>query len=225
MRNLNLSSDNKDSRLRPLVFRVIACTWRTSSSKLPQSIAPFVQHLIIDGYYVKGILSSCPNIINLTIHGYYTDLNLQEMTHLTRLGVDSSYIQPHNELPIQPYFNLTHLNVHGANPDSSWREWEFLAHLPKLTHINTDEAIQNHISKVLRLCPLLKILVVEFFKSHRSLHYLHACYQVDDNRLVLTVWKSYSGHIRDWERGAHGLVDLWIISERIVFARSSECSC
>ena len=121
-----------------------------------------MQHLVFNGCFTNGslsaLLSSCPNIINLAIHGHNTNLALQEMSHLSRLAVNSSYIQPHDESPIQPYLNLTRLNIHDSKCDSSWREWEFLAHLPKLTHISTDEAIKNHIPLVLVLMSLPKTL-------------------------------------------------------------------
>ena len=182
-----------------------------------------MQHLIVDGAYIKGslpsILSSFPNITNLAIQGYHTNLDLQELSHLIRkLAVDSSYLF-HDKSPIQ---NLTHLTIHGYKADSSWINWEFLAHLPKLTHINADKAIQKHVPKLLLLCPFLKLLVVELFNSYKGLNYLDACLPVDDDRLVLTVGQDYTDRILDWERGASGGVDLWINSERIVFARSSE---
>ena len=167
---------------------------------------------------LSGVLSSCPNIINLAIKSHFTNLALQELSHLTSLAVDSSYTL-HDKLPIQ---NLTHLTIHGSKADSSWRDWEFLAHLPKLTHINVDKAIQNHISKVLLLCPFLKLLVMEFFDSYKNLMYGRACYPLDDDRLVFMVRQIYSDYVLDWERGANGGVDLWIFAERVVFARSSE---
>ena len=139
------------------------------------------------------------------------------MSHLTHLSVDLSTVQPHDESSIQ---NLTHLSIHASKANSSWREWEFLARLPKLTHISADHAIEDHISKVLLLYPFLKLLVVESFVSYIN---LGACYLVDDDCLVLMTAQNYTDHVVDWERGANGGVDLWIFSERIMFARSSEC--
>jgi len=187
-----------------------------------------VQHLIINGYPVDGslsaVLSSCPNVINLAIQGHYENHALHVMSHPTHLTVASSCVQPHDKLPIQPHLNLTHLSIHGFNnAKTSWREWEFLAHLPKLTHICADNAIQDHIPTVLPLCPRLKLLVMVSFVSYLCNDDLPDLYLVDDNRLVLMVGQSYSTYALDWERGANGGVDLWIFAERVAFARSSAC--
>ena len=75
---------------------------------------------------------------------------------------------------------------------------------------------------MLLFCPFLKLLVVESLVSYTN---LGASYLVDDDRFVLTMAQNYTGHVLlDCERGANGGVDLWTFSERIVFARSSECS-
>ena len=189
-----------------------------------------MQHLIIDGSLINvsllAILFSCPNIIGLAIQRHYMgnlQVLLQEMSRLTRLAVGSCRVLAYDEPPIQPYLNLTHLSMHGSKVVESGREWEFLAHLPKLTHICVDNAIQDHIPKVLLLCPLLKLFVVASFVSYINLEELGDVFLVDDNRLVLMVRQSYNDQVLDWERGANGGVDLWIFAERVVFARSSEC--
>ena len=161
-----------------------------------------MQHLIINGSFnvsLPAILSFCPNIINLAIQRHSIGnlgVVLQEMSRLTHLAMD--------------------LSMHGSS-------WEFLAHLPELTHICADNAIKDHIPKVFLLCPLLKVFVVASVLCYINLEYLRDLFLVDNNRLVLTVRQSYKDQIVDWERGANGGVDLWIFAERVVFARSSEC--
>lgn len=208
--------------------------------QLLQSVGPVVQHLLINSCSDKEsmctIISSCPNIRNLSIHlplsgnkGLHMELTRflpvlgQGIPHLNHLTVAFLSIKTSDEFLSPPFLNLTHLDVLFPYPYISQERWEILTHLPKLTHICVGSVIQvDHILKVL-LCPRLKILILKPYICVHNVD-MGAFYNVGDNRLVLLQEEDYDSRILDWERGAMGGVDTWIFGELIVRARDSEYS-
>ena len=195
-----------------------------------------MQQLIVDGDFanesLRTVLSSCPNITDLAIHHEFTPYGtakwtyyyllpiVQEIPHLKRLTVGSlSLLSYYRESLVRNLLNLTHLSIHGSLI-RSWEEWDVLTRLPKLTHLNMECVTQEHIPKLLLLCPLLKLLVLYHCCICRT--GADAYYWVNDNRLLLLQKQPYDEWILNWERGANGAVDSWIFSERVVFARESE---
>jgi len=127
------------------------------------------------------------------------------------------------EFLTQPFLNLTHLLVVPDNPRFNQGQWEFLTHLPKLTHIHLGTVIQpSEIWRLLQLLPLLKILILmPYYKSCPEAD-LNALVYVDDNRLVCVGEGDYVNLAVDWEIGTSGGMDTWIFAELVVLARASE---
>jgi hypothetical protein len=125
---------------------------------------------------------------------------------------------------IQPFSNLTHLDILEFGSDSWEGQWEVFTRLPKLTHIGVGCRIKRDVvSKLLLFCSRLKLLVVMpryspllRYKDPEPLH------KVEDNRLVMVENLDWLDLIHDWEKGANGGVDIWVFSELIVTARNSE---
>jgi hypothetical protein len=193
--------------------------------RFPQSllsVGHFVQHLAIGGDSVsrrnlKHILSSCSNLRSLAVWPIPAAKDflptLGQTPCLTRL---SAYFLGVPYSLDQPFPNLTHLEILDFNSDSWEGHWEFLIHLPKLTHLGVGCSIKcDAVSKLLLNCPHLSLFLLmdDPNDGYRDL------YGVDDNRLVLLCWESFDDVIHDWEKGANGGVDMWIFSEFIVIAR------
>jgi len=143
------------------------------------------------------------------------------MPHLTRL---SARIQDvlFDDLFIESFSNITHLDMLGFISDSWERHWKVLTHLPRLTHLSIPDDIRLAVaSKFLLFCPLLKVMIV----IPGPLRYSEdALEMVDDDRFVLLESLSYTYIVHDWETGANGGVDIWFFGELIAFARHSEYS-
>jgi len=179
--------------------------------------------------FLITILSSCPNVRNLAIYLPTSwgedELDsllpaLKKMSRLTRLRAGLSCVC-YTELRIQPFLNLTHLEIL-LSSGRSWGNWEALTHLPKLTHISVECVIPvNDVLKLLKGCRRLILLIVVPLNGH-SAQDLDALYRVDDNRLVLLGRLNYVNSILDWEKGANGGVDTWVFAELVVLARDSE---
>jgi len=128
----------------------------------------------------------------------------------------------YDDLLIEPFSNLTHLGIisNGGSWEERWEgRWEVLIHLPKLTHIRISHKISlKVVAKLLRLCPILKVLVAMPVQNADSLTV------VNDKRFVLLKFLYHASLIHDWEKGVNGGMDVWSFCDLIVLARSSEYS-
>ncbi|KAJ7625726.1 hypothetical protein FB45DRAFT_1005066 [Roridomyces roridus] len=115
-----------------------------------------------------------------------------------------------------PFFvRLTHLDLPGAHSDR-WADWEPLALLPQLTHLSFSEDFHSTpiFKNLLQYCPSLQALVV-LFSAPALLNLLAGVLRVGvpDARFVVLLVLDRD---EDWETGARGGEDYWILAEEEV---------
>ncbi|KAF9478358.1 hypothetical protein BDN70DRAFT_994267 [Pholiota conissans] len=196
-----------------------------------ENVAPLVKNLLISEELappqIKQFLSHFPNVQNLAVWTNRTDLaNLQDCAEfqglpLRRLSVfvmDLSRV----DLSGRVFSRITHLELIRARKEP-WEAWEPLASLPCLTHLLLESAvprdiIHNFMGKCTQLVCLIQLVhafIVGYWGEEKRLELCRG----PDHRLVSLSYKSASDFMRDWENGAQGDVNVWIVAERIAAAR------
>ncbi|KAJ7059710.1 hypothetical protein C8F01DRAFT_217957 [Mycena amicta] len=167
------------------------------------------------GPEVLAALGFLPNLRRMTVdvgelftgHGVFES---PRQVSRVRLEID----------PAHPVFaHVTHLSLHDNLDDARTRErvCAALPGMPSLTHLRLKfrppELSNATLRHILTACPQLELLLLTTDDTDVS----GEGYPIDDPRLV---WGRMDDHYEpfwaDWERGANGLLDMWVLAEQMV---------
>ncbi|KAJ7059738.1 hypothetical protein C8F01DRAFT_1254649 [Mycena amicta] len=166
------------------------------------------------GSEVLAALGSLPNLRHMT-------LDLGKL--FTRQSGPGAFDQTLEIDPAHPAFtHVTHLSLHDSleYEETRQRICAALPGMPSLTHLRlkfTPRALSNAtLRHILSECPKLAVLLLTTDDEDVT----GVGYPTDDPRLV---WGRMGDHYysfwADWERGANGLVDMWVLAQEMVKER------
>ena len=149
-----------------------------------------------------------------------------EKLSLRRLSADFSDLG-HNDYLGLTFSNITHLDVikfHGR----TWKEWEVLSKLPRLSHLLIGPLVDLEVfPNLLHHASQLRILifmpepddVAVWLQDHeKNQHSLCD----DDVRLVLLNSPRFPGLVEDWIKGGELGLDNWTFCELVSIARKRQ---
>ncbi|TFK64837.1 hypothetical protein BDN72DRAFT_846247 [Pluteus cervinus] len=232
------------SWVRPIQFRIfqgyklrvtspgfLEAAWFEKNGK-------YIQDLIweLEARQLLPLLSSCPNLQNFALW-YSGDDDLSSFLpilttiqprrlslNLPALFSDSLFTRMHAQ--DAAFRNLTHLDLI-SNIDE-WAEIEGIGELPSLTHLAySGEFPLEIVHAVLKYCKTLQVLVLlptllpqpdwPVFEPE-TVKGIEFDANSDDPRIVVFVCRFRE----DWEKGAQGGKDMWLMAEEIVAKRGKE---
>ncbi|KAJ7144515.1 hypothetical protein C8R44DRAFT_846272 [Mycena epipterygia] len=174
---------------------------------------------------ITRVLSVCGAAIDFQLAtGSPTLLPLLGSLPLRRLSANLADLFPRPSGPdfAHPLFaEITHLTIHD-DPGESWEPWSGLATIRGLTHL----AFHHHrilppiCHGALLHCTSLEVLANLFYSGHIYMRFLPSYAAVAlDPRFVMLVFQF--GIVDDWEVGARGGADRWVIADELVRKRRS----
>ena len=229
-------------RLKPLIFRVFNQMTipkfpdfeRFSDTLKIEDVGRFAQRLIFHSgttNELEKFLSHCPNLQDLAIwlRPIKFLLPILEKLPLKRLSANFANL-PHDDYLSPTFSNITHLDVvkfHGR----TWKEWEVLSKLPRLSHLIVGFLVDfGVLFNLLRYAPHLQVLIfmpevddMVVWMQDNDDDQQKIC-GIDDNRLVLLKSPEYPGLVEDWVKGGESGLDNWTFCELISFARKRKFS-
>ncbi|KAF8649129.1 hypothetical protein AX16_005992 [Volvariella volvacea WC 439] len=232
--------------IEPYVYMVImqgeGTTIRPKGHKTPQtppleSYAKHIRHLLLgytlDPDIVDVYLNACTGVSDLALWSH--TLNIQMANTIGRLpslrrlstnleklfrpvGANPSAFHvtfPTPDFSHPLFANLTHLEI--TNPCKEWTgAWDGLASIPNLTHLAFDfEYYPAVVEGALTECMSLQVLVLVNGLLDPNGDFLREVSPViaADPRMVALYVKAWD---HDWESGAWGNGDFWLLAEEIV---------
>ncbi|KAJ7059737.1 hypothetical protein C8F01DRAFT_1370603 [Mycena amicta] len=165
------------------------------------------------GPEVLAALGSLPNLRRMTVDvgELFTEPGIAPR-RVSHIGLEID--------PAHPVFShVTHLSLHDNLDDARIRErvCAALPGMPSLTHLRLKfrppELSNATLRHILTACLQLEVLLLTTDDPHVS----GVGYPIDDPRLV---WGRLGDYFEpfwaDWERGANGLLDMWVLAEQMV---------
>jgi len=181
-------------------------------------------------YPLKVLLSSCPNIVVLAswtipIRPLLPVVDKLPLRRLSANFDDFTY----EDFLMEPFVNVTHLEVLSFVGNTWDRDFEALIHLPNLTRLSiVEHAIKVEvIPQLFHHCYPLRMLIITLDHTLRFQEddaeendAEEKLSEINDNRLVLLESPPFLGLVHDWEKGAHGGIDCWAFGELVSLAQS-----
>ncbi|KAJ7059718.1 hypothetical protein C8F01DRAFT_1370586 [Mycena amicta] len=206
-------------------------------TKSPSFLASSVRHVLLESGsecdYDLGleILTKCTGITSIgttfRFRGPEVLAALGSLPNLRRMALDLGKLFTRQsgavELEIDPahpaFAHVTHLSLHDnlESEETRQRICAALPGMPSLTHLQlkfTPRALSNAtLRHILTACPRLEVLLLTTDDTDVS----GEGYPIDDPRLVWGCMGDYFEPFwTDWERGANGLVDMWVLAQEMI---------
>ncbi|TFK69481.1 hypothetical protein BDN72DRAFT_612655 [Pluteus cervinus] len=167
-----------------------------------------------------GLIAHCPNVFNLAVWASPRQIDIEAILErpITRISINiHKFFSP--TPPIIAFCSrITHLDV----SISEWDPKDVLPHFGVLSHLAIFENLPHHIFgaclEVTRGSGLKVIILVSrgletrltpVYEGERKLN--------DDPRIVRVVFERR--YQEDWEEGAWGGVDMWVLADEILESR------
>lgn len=167
------------------------------------------------------LLALCDATVDLQLfRGSPNLLPLLSALPLRRLSVDLSNLFPSGRDFSHPLFmNITHLALYNSG-DWDWNTWSGLAQLPCLTHLSfhNSPVYPAFCNKALLHCKSLETFAICIDKGEATRAFPEYATAAIDPRFVILAVANLPW---DWEIGARGGEDRWVIAEECVRQRRS----
>ncbi|KAJ6550048.1 hypothetical protein B0H19DRAFT_1160290 [Mycena capillaripes] len=210
-------------QMLPTLSRPVSC-------KPPSFLRDHVRHLGLFGVsqaFSLRMLSMCSTAVNVAIFGA-PNINISPILETMPLERISLSLTPHPQLIDTNYHHLlfrgiTHLDVLNT-PPRGWHAWSGLALLPRLTHlsfrISRTYVPFSVCNGVLLHCRLLRVLAL-VYENQETLPTAATYPVLDTDPRLVTIPLAEGDLIEDWQIGARGGRDHWVVAEELVRAQRS----
>ncbi|KAF7368833.1 hypothetical protein MVEN_00208500 [Mycena venus] len=175
--------------------------------------------------FLTGIILRCGSVTDLALD--FSGLSMPQAViaglPLQRLSINSEWMTRHEKAAFSwsSFTHLTHLNIIDWHGDTWDLAWSWLALLPCLTHLSFyDDMIPDDLCLgALKHCRLIEVLAIVWpTQGITRIQPVSPALRTEPRFVVVGICGQ---HKEDWERGARGGEDHWVVAEALVERRLS----